>query len=244
VFFSKRCPIIEALDNIVLELFTATSTNYWRPEAWKALLWNLHVGIRLFFKTGNPGRVINAMHQLRNMADPNMANVPQELLKVAPPRVPIVSPPGSDGSASGSSTGGGTKKEAKEPKKKPKEPEEKQPKADRKRKPEGLPDEVQFAHHFADDISRVSDFTKEQVTIAQIAPTQAAKINILGDLAKLGANNRAPCLGHLILGYCPRGPRCGFSHSFEKDPTTGQLNGVKTRVKTHCDKFLKDQGKE
>jgi hypothetical protein len=68
IFFSETCPVLRPLDNIILELFTATSTNYWRADTWKALLWNLHIGLRYFFRTGHPGRVENTMRQLQALS--------------------------------------------------------------------------------------------------------------------------------------------------------------------------------
>ena len=235
VFFTDKCPLIVPLTNIIVDLYTAASTNYWPANAWKSLLWNLHVGIRHFFKTGNPGRVINTMTQLQNHSDPNMANVPPELLKMgsAPPTpVPLVTPPGS---AAGSAGGGAP------PIKKIKVPAAREQRE--QRRPEDLPAEVQFAHHFADDISRVSGITEEPMTLTQLASTKAQKAALTGDLSQLGTNKKFPCLQHIIFGKCTRGNKCIFAHSFEKDPTTAQMNALKSRVKANCDTFLLNSGK-
>jgi len=235
VFFSEKCPLIQPLENIIVEMLTATATNYWRADSWKAFLWNLHVGIRFFFKTGNPARVINGWRQLQNHQDPNTANVPPELFKWGTtPTPPVVTPPGSVANPTK------TNEPKKEKEKKKKEAAKKtaapapaaaQPQPD-------IPAEIQFAHHFADDISRVSTITEDNVTLQHLCPSKKARIALVGDLAKYCGENKLPCLSHFVLGKCGRGKTCTFAHGFVKDPTTAQLNAFKQRVKQSCDKLI------
>lgn len=223
---------LPALGDILRHLRQPSKFIGYSGLSFRALVWQIHRGLRCCFATNATGPLEHVAYLLEMNQPIPTANLPAELHGPAA-IISDASSAGSIGTDMSSLSGGGGAEYSRvsDYSRQSGAPPGKRPKA-------AAPDCVAM---FAADIARARQgLGHNRFYVSNLAKGQRAINSLFGDefLALLPAGQRNPCLRHFITGDC-NNPSCSNCHHLVRKPSPDVFKGIQGRVKLACDHLIK-----